>query len=88
MKITKLWVVKDPTPDSEMIDIVFEMDMNKLGNYIAGGPHGAWAKENHTAYTEEGEAKKDAGLRMKARNEKTASVDPLTLRVAARFADL
>ena len=66
MKLNNIWVVHDPTPDSELIDILYEAKgPNELASLIIGTGLSQWKHENTTLYTEEGEAKKDAEARMK-----------------------
>jgi hypothetical protein len=31
MKLAALWIVRDPSPDSELVDVVFEVDVHRLG---------------------------------------------------------
>ena len=30
MKLAALWIVRDPSPNSELVDVVFEMDVHRL----------------------------------------------------------
>jgi hypothetical protein len=56
MKLAALWIVRDPPRHSELADVVFEMDVRRLGNYILGGGPGTWERERHTVFTEKEEA--------------------------------
>jgi len=67
MKITKIWVVRDPSPVSEIDDILFEVDVDRLMRIFMGTGQAQWRNENTTLYTEAGEAKKDAKARMQKR---------------------
>jgi hypothetical protein len=65
-KLTKFWVVRDPSPVSEINDILFESDPVKYAAYCVGAGYRN-VKDEHTAvYTTEGEAKKDALARLQA----------------------
>lgn len=79
-KINTVWVVKDPTPHSELADIFFEATVPFLINYILGtGSKGQWEQENTTLYDNKGEAQADAKRRMRKRVSTTAAT------VAARY---
>jgi hypothetical protein len=56
VKLASLWIVRDPSPHSELADVVFEMDPRRLDHYALGCPPGAWAREQHTLFTEKDEA--------------------------------
>jgi hypothetical protein len=56
MKLDKVWIVRDPSTRSELEDVVFEMDVARLGDYVLGCPPGAWRGEQHTLFTEKDEA--------------------------------
>ena len=80
-QIKKFWVVRDPTPDSELADILFETSINEFAAYCLGsGALAQFKSENHVMYDGSAEAKKDAEARMKSR-QKTAE---LVKRVASR----
>ena len=83
MKITKIWIVRDPSEVSEMGDILFETDVNGLARIILGTGLSTWEHEHTTLYTEAGEAKHDADARMKKRTKKEAV--GLPERVARRY---
>lgn len=73
MKLTAIWIVRDPQPWSELVDIVFEASPKKLAHYIigvAGCASNPWEAENHTMYTEKAEAMADAKERL-ARQRRT-----------------
>jgi len=69
MKIDRLWIVRDPSPVSTLIDIVFETSPARLANYIRGCQPSEWVIENHAMYTDEAEAMADARARLAARAE-------------------
>ena len=56
MKLAALWIVRDATPNSELVDVVFEIDVHRLGNYVLGAGPGTWEREHHTVFTEKDEA--------------------------------
>lgn len=56
MKLNTLWVVRDPSAESELADVVFEIAVSQLGNYALGAGPGTWQREHHTAITEKHEA--------------------------------
>jgi hypothetical protein len=71
VKLTTLWIVRDPSPHSELADIVFQMDVRGLGTYVLGCPPGAWLREQHALFTEKDEAVADGVQRLvRARPER------------------
>ncbi|HEY3821788.1 MAG TPA: hypothetical protein VGL81_31700 [Polyangiaceae bacterium] len=56
MKLAALWIVRDPSPQSGLVDVVFEMDVPRLGNYVLGSGPGTWEREHHTVFSEKDEA--------------------------------
>ena len=56
MKLAALWVVRDASPDSELVDVVFNIDVHRLGNYVLGSGPGTWEREHHTVFSEKDEA--------------------------------
>ena len=56
MKLAALWIVRDATPNSELVDVVFEIDVHRLGNYVLGAGPGTWEREHHTVFSEKNEA--------------------------------
>jgi len=79
MKLSKFWVVRDPSPESELGDILFSSDVNHFASYCIGTGHSQFMHERHAIYTDAAEAKKDAEARLKSRSSKTAE------RVVERF---
>ena len=79
MKLNNIWMVMNPTPNSELGDIFFEayFDGGSSSNPMAVNFHdwhlgaslgpGKFRGRNLTLYTEEGEALKDAEMRMKGK---------------------
>lgn len=69
MKIEKFWVVRDPSPASELCDILFQTDsVNELARIIVGTGIRQFEHENHAFYLDEAEARADAEARMAKRN--------------------
>jgi hypothetical protein len=67
--LKKIWVVRDPSPISELIDIVFETTLQKLPQYVLGtGP--SWYSETPRFYDNERDALKDAEARLASRPKK------------------
>ena len=56
MKLAALWIVRDATPNSELVDVVFNIDVHRLGNYVLGAGPGTWEREHHTVFSEKDEA--------------------------------
>lgn len=56
MKLAALWIVRDASPDSELVDVVFNIDVYRLGNYVLGAGPGTWEREHHTVFSEKDEA--------------------------------
>ena len=54
--ISALWIVRDPTDVSELVDVVWSQDVRSLGDYCRGCPGLAWTDEHHTLYTSRDEA--------------------------------
>ena len=54
MKLSKFWVVRDPSPESELEDILFETETNRFASYVIGTGLDHFRSENHTIYTERG----------------------------------
>lgn len=73
MKLTKFWVVRDPSPVSELEDILFETDPVEYVAYGIGTGLSQVKRENTTIYTEKAEALKDATARL-AKEKKPGSV--------------
>ena len=74
-RITSLWVVCDPTPVSEIGDILFEASPNHLANYIVGtAMHSRdWESRRHTLYAAEAPAREDAEARLAKRDGKVTT---------------
>jgi hypothetical protein len=56
MKLATVWIVRDPGPQSELVDVVFDMDARRLGDYVTGAGAGVWQREHHTLFTGKDEA--------------------------------
>ena len=65
MEIKSFWVVRDPSLESEVEDIFFEATANRFAAYVIGSGLDQFRYENHSLYTEESEAKRDAEARLK-----------------------
>lgn len=76
-QITKLWSVCDPTPDSELGDILAEhRSVDDFAKYVVGTGIIDFKHLNHALYTSAGEARKNAEARMKKKPEaRTAGVN-------------
>jgi hypothetical protein len=72
MRIEKLWVVCDATPDSELADICFETDLAGLHAQFQGGLSMAM---HPTLFTERAEAETEAQGRLLAMRAARAIVD-------------
>jgi len=64
-EIKKVWVVRDPTPESEMVDILYETDIPGLIDFLLGSKRGTWKRENSSLYDNKTEALADAENRFK-----------------------
>ena len=64
MRLSKLWVVRDPTRVSTMVDILFSVTSDELPRVILGTGLGTWVEEHTTLYTTKLEASVDAHARM------------------------
>jgi hypothetical protein len=64
MKLAKVWVVRDATPNSTLVDICWEQDVTRLGRYVWGSGQGVWEEERTTLYTDKKEAMADATARL------------------------
>jgi hypothetical protein len=64
MKLTTVWIVRDPNELCELVDIVWEQKVDGLDRYILGGEHGTWVRERHTVYADRDEAVADAIRRL------------------------
>lgn len=69
MNVTRkpLWCVRNPSPVSEMSDIVFPMTMAALPRYVLGTGMATYEAEDHAFYDDEEEARTDARGRMARR---------------------
>lgn len=64
MKLTRFWVVRNPTRHSEMNDILFSLTADELPRVILGTGLATWVDEHTTLYTTKFEASVDAQMRM------------------------
>ena len=69
--LSKVWAVRDPTPKSELADVLFELDLSwRFTDYLRGAElaHGPtiWRDEHTALYLDEAEARQDAERRFKA----------------------
>ena len=85
-KLKTVWIVRDASPDSMLLDIFWEQPINRIDDYIRGTPPRGWNGEKHTVYTEEAEAKKDAEKRLEKAKKKKTAMDLLAPKVASKFA--
>jgi hypothetical protein len=68
VKLTTVYVVRDPGSTSTLADIVWCCSTEWLARYIAGCGVEAWAAEQHTLWTTAVEADEDARARMAKRD--------------------
>lgn len=62
--IQRFWIVTDPVPTSEMIDILYATDMRGLVRLVLGTGERNWLESNTLIYDNEREARKDAEARL------------------------
>ena len=75
MHLETLWIVRDPSDNSTLADIVWEARLGagatstlpRLDRVIQGSPPNAMLSENWMFYTEEEEARRDAERRLASR---------------------
>lgn len=67
--IKRIWVVRDPSPTSVLVDVLFMCTPSSLHNYARGCQPGDWEREHTTLYFDEPEARADALQRLAARKE-------------------
>lgn len=77
----RFWVVRDPSPRSELGDILFITDVDSFARYCIGTGNREFMAEHHAIYVSDVEARREAMRRMKA-----LDAEPISLRVAARYA--
>jgi len=71
MELQSVWIVLNPTADSEMGDICFEASVRRGGRgvnlvrYILGTGEFRWDDENSTMYADKASAVRDATQRLK-----------------------
>jgi len=77
MKLSALWIVRDPSPISEIIDILWEQDLKEFAYQILGaqavGGMGVCVTENWAYYTSAKEAAADAKARLTQRDAKSTA---------------
>ena len=64
MKLAVLWIVRDPSAQSELADVVFQMNVRQLGDYVVGAGPGTWQREEHTLFTKKDEAVEEGMRRL------------------------
>lgn len=76
--IRRFWLVRDPTPDSTLDDILYEVDdVNDFASYCIGAGFQTFVREHHAMYLNEAEARRDAQKRLAIRGT--------AVKVATRF---
>ena len=71
MKVTTIWIVRDPGPNSELVDVCWEVSVGqRLAHYYIGRGR-VWKAEHHALYTTREEAEADAHARLAARDART-----------------
>lgn len=68
MKLSTVWIVRDPGPRSTLADVCFSKPVERLGMYAVGAGALTWADEHHALYTTAAEAEADALERLAKRN--------------------
>jgi hypothetical protein len=61
-----VWIVRDPGPTSELVDIFWETTFGELPKSVLGAGQ-RWYDENTTLYDDEVEAREDAEARLKVK---------------------
>ena len=64
MRIEKLWIVRDPTAESTLDDVLSGVPVDRLPYLVLGTGAQVWRDENTTLYTEKSEALRDALARL------------------------
>lgn len=64
MRLTTVYVVSDPTPESTLADVLWEATIDRFALCVLGGPRFAWIDENWSVYSDRAEAEADARARM------------------------
>jgi len=72
MRLEAFWIVCDPTPDSEFVDICWKQPAATLHYQIVGIHMGErrndWRRRHYTIWTRKSEAMADASARLAARD--------------------
>ena len=68
MKLTTVWLVRDPSEDSVIEDVLWETSMLGLFYNARGSLPGDWTLKHTEVYTTEAEARADAGNRLMLRD--------------------
>jgi hypothetical protein len=74
VKLSKVWLVRDPSRTSTLVDICWEQEVARLDRYVLGSPGNAWTNENHAMFATEKEAKEEAGKRLALLAERYAQI--------------
>ena len=64
--IQRFWIVRDPGPDSTLVDILADADAAGLARIILGTGLDVWLAERTAIYADAAEAERDAAERMSA----------------------
>lgn len=68
MKITKIWIVRNPSHLSLKDDIFWESTVDKFASYCCGAGVQQFESEQHSVYTSKEEATIDAEMRLRVRD--------------------
>ena len=60
----QFWGVRDPGPNSTLVDVLFPMTLSKMPEYVAGAGSRRMRQENHRWYDDRDEALADARKRL------------------------
>ena len=66
MKINIIWCVRDPGPQSQLVDILWSCPVYRVDLYL--NPQEGWDAKRCSFYTEHQEALEDAQARLRARD--------------------
>jgi hypothetical protein len=73
VKLSAIYIVRDPTPGSVLADILYETTIDRLWCYCGGSGPGSWSAEHTAVYTDGDEAYADAAERIHNRDRKGAA---------------
>jgi hypothetical protein len=68
MKLTKIWIVRNPNHLSLKEDMCWESTIDKFASYCCGAGVQQFVSEQHFLYTSKEEADVDADMRLRVRD--------------------